>query len=204
MLIRSLIPMDLSLSLRGYPGATIRGGRGKQADNGWGPKRKACGAHDRPSITLKVAYSESDSKLNSDVRFWLNPNEGNAKLCLTLQIHKSRPEICIEKRERQNDRIHRSQVTYITKKGDHSNVTHHPITIPFHSKSSSIASHLVLRRKTLSSHEEISSKLQNPFGIPRAGRSFKKEKSCILYAAPLVISIFKTYRIAPLGFFTFA
>ncbi|KAJ5951876.1 uncharacterized protein N7479_010289 [Penicillium vulpinum] len=130
----SLTSMGLSFSLQGYPNATTRGvSRGKQPDYGWGPKRRARGEPDSPSVTLEVAYSESDSKLNSDVRFWLNPNEGKAKLCLTLQIHKSRPEIRIEKWERQQDRKYRSQVTYITKNGDHFNVIHHPFTIPFES-----------------------------------------------------------------------
>ncbi|KAJ5503587.1 hypothetical protein N7463_006461 [Penicillium fimorum] len=114
--------------------ATIRGDdRGKQPDHGWGPRRRARGEPDSPSVVLEVAYSESNSKSNSDVRFWLNPNEGNANICLTLQIHKSRPEIRIEKWERRQGRIYRSEVTYITKKGDHSNVTHHPINIPFES-----------------------------------------------------------------------
>ncbi|KAJ5794391.1 Glutathione S-transferase/chloride channel C-terminal [Penicillium paradoxum] len=136
MLTHSLIPMGLSLSLQGYPGVTVRGGsRGKQPDHGWAPKRRARGAFNSPSVVLEVAYSESDAKLKSDVRFWLNPNECRANLCLTLRIHKSRREIRIESWTTQNNRIHRSHVTYITKKGRHTNVsvTHHPFTIPFES-----------------------------------------------------------------------
>lgn len=134
MIHQALIPMGLFTALQGYPGATIRGdGRGKQADYGWGPKRRAPGQPSSPSVTLEIAFSESDSKLNSDIRFWLNPDDGNANICVTLRINKSRPEIRIEKWERQNNRILRSQVTWITKHRDRLNVTHHPLTIPFES-----------------------------------------------------------------------
>lgn len=134
LLLHSLMPMELSLSLRGYAGADVKGSSGgKQPDYGWGPRRRPRGRPDSPSVTLEVAYSESESKLNSDVRFWLNPGEGNANLCLTLRIHRSCPEVRIEKWERKNSKAHRSQVTYITKKGGHSNVTDHPFTIPFES-----------------------------------------------------------------------
>lgn len=134
MIRQALIPMGLLTALQGYPGATIRGdSRGKQADYGWGPKRRAPGQSSSPSVTLEIAFSQSDSKLNSDIRFWLNPDDGNANICLTLRINRSRPEIRIESWERQNNRIHRSQVTWITKTRDRVNVTHHPLTIPFES-----------------------------------------------------------------------
>ncbi|KGO71674.1 hypothetical protein PITC_026870 [Penicillium italicum] len=134
MILHSLLPMGLSLSLRGYPGATVTGNdRGKQPDYGWGPRRRPPGRPDSPCVALEVAYSDSDSKLNSDVRFWLNPDEGNANICLTLRIHKSLPEIRIEKWKRQEDRIYPSQATYITRSGNQFNVTNHPFTIPFES-----------------------------------------------------------------------
>lgn len=134
---QALAPMGLSYALQGYAGATIRGVDGaKQADCGWGSKRRIPGQPSSPSspaITLEVAYSETDSKLNSDLRFWLSPERGDVNLCFTLRIHRSYPEIRIEKWERQNDRIHRAQVTWITKRNDRVNVTHHPLTIPFES-----------------------------------------------------------------------
>ena len=88
---------------------------------------------DSLAFTLEVAYSESDSKLNSDVRFWLNPGDGNANICLTLRINRSRPEIRIEKWERQNNKAHRSQVIWVTKQRGQLNVTGHPLLIPFES-----------------------------------------------------------------------
>ncbi|KAJ5381564.1 uncharacterized protein N7496_003992 [Penicillium cataractarum] len=107
--------------------------RGKQPDCGWVPSKTTRGVPRSPSVTLEVAFSENDFKLNSDVRFWLNPDEGKANVCLTLQIGRSQPEIRIEKWENQNDRIHRSQVIWITKRGNQINVSHHPLVISFDS-----------------------------------------------------------------------
>ncbi|KAJ6180241.1 hypothetical protein N7519_010702 [Penicillium mononematosum] len=45
-----------------------------------------------PSIALEVAYSKSDSKLSSDVRFWLNPglqglqNDANVMLVGGIKV----------------------------------------------------------------------------------------------------------------------
>lgn len=134
MILETLASVRMMRSLQGYSGATIRGQtRGKQADYGWGPKRRPPGQPDSPSVTLEVAYSESDSKLSSDVRFWLNPDDGNANMCLTLRINRSRPEIRIEKWEKQNDRPHRSQIIWITRRGGETTVSDHPLVVPFES-----------------------------------------------------------------------
>ncbi|KAJ5804108.1 uncharacterized protein N7518_000411 [Penicillium psychrosexuale] len=143
-IIEALLPMGLFNCIRGYPRATVEGeSRGKATDYGWGPKRTPPGQRISPSVALEVAFSESDAKLNSDVRFWLNPDDGNAKGCLmlpseglchlTLSIERSRPEIRIEIWEKKDNRCHRSQVTWITGKGTPTHVTHHPLIIPLES-----------------------------------------------------------------------
>lgn len=133
-ILQTLTPMGLITALLGYPGAKVEGeDRGKQPDYGWGPKRRLPSQPRGPSVSLEVAYSESDSKLNSDVRFWLNPDDSSANICLTLRIDRSRPEIRIEKWERQNHKAHRSQVIWVTKQGGQLNVTDHPLLIPFES-----------------------------------------------------------------------
>ncbi|OQE22846.1 hypothetical protein PENFLA_c012G05447 [Penicillium flavigenum] len=127
-----LTPMNLSTSLQGYVGTITRGhSRGKIPDYGWRPRRP--GQPSTPSVTLEVALSESDSKLNSDVRFWLNPDDSDTNICLTLRINRSRPEIRIEKWERQNDKPHRSQVIWISRKKNQTHVSDHPLVIPFES-----------------------------------------------------------------------
>lgn len=131
-IFQALLRMGLDNDILGYPGVTTRGdSRGKQPDYSWGPRGRTRGQPSKPSVALEVALSESDAKLNSDVRFWLNPNDGNANMCLTLRIARSRPEIRIEKWERRNDRAHRSQVIWLTKKNGQVNVADHPLTIPF-------------------------------------------------------------------------
>ena len=127
---KALTSMGLEYAIQEYPGITVQGKtRGKIPNYGWGPKRRGCG----PSVPLEIAFSEPDSKLNSDVRFWLNPDDGKADICLTLRIDKSRPEIRIEKWERQNDRPHRSQVISMIRSQDKAKVTvtGHPLIIPF-------------------------------------------------------------------------
>lgn len=128
----ALISMGLDRSIKGYPGVKFRGSdRGKVADYSWGPIRGPRGGPRSPSVALEVASSKSDSKLNSDVRFWLDTENCQAKICLTLRINRAWPEIRIEKWERQNNRGHRSQAVWITKKGDSTNVSQHPLVIPF-------------------------------------------------------------------------
>jgi hypothetical protein len=97
----ALIPMGLFNALQEYPCAIIRSSpvatRGKQSENSWGPKSKPPDLPTSPSVTLKVGYSESDSKLTSDARFWLSPGHGCANRCLTVLINRSRPEIGIKR-----------------------------------------------------------------------------------------------------------
>lgn len=129
LICNALSPMGLDRALQEYPGITVHGkNRGKTPDYGWGPKRKRARG---PSVPLEIASSESDFKLSSDVRFWLNPDDGNADMCLTLRINKSRPEIRVEKWERQNNGIHRSQAIWMIRNQAEVAVTGHPLIIPF-------------------------------------------------------------------------
>jgi hypothetical protein len=134
IILNNLQPMGLFTSLKGYDNRLVKGAsRGKAADFAWGPKRSPRGRPSSPSVTLEVAYSEDDFHLDSGVRFWLDPDNGKANVCLTLRICQSRPGIRIEKWEMHNDRIHRSQLIWITKRKNHTNVSHHPLIIPFES-----------------------------------------------------------------------
>ncbi|KAJ6110662.1 hypothetical protein N7486_002897 [Penicillium sp. IBT 16267x] len=88
--------------------------------------------HGRPTLALEIAYSESESKLQSDVRFWLNPNDSDANICLTLRIYRAEPKIRIEQWECQDGRAYRSQSIWIEKKSStRVDVTNHPVIIPF-------------------------------------------------------------------------
>ncbi|OQD60292.1 hypothetical protein PENPOL_c025G08100 [Penicillium polonicum] len=125
-------PMGLFKSLIKYAKTTIqRQTRGKQPDQGWGARRPPHGCERTPSVVLEVAWSESDSKLNSDVRFWLAPADGNVKTCLTLRVDKRQPAIRIENWRRQKGRPHRVQMIQVTKVSNHLTVTNDPLIIPF-------------------------------------------------------------------------
>lgn len=128
----ALLPMGLFGRLHKYQNATIRGTmRGKQPDHGWGPRRPPAGYPKRPSVVLEVAWSESDAKLNSDVRFWLNPADGNARICLTLRVRKHEPAIRIENWGLENGRIHRFQSIQMTKVSNQIRIVNHPLIISF-------------------------------------------------------------------------
>lgn len=120
-----LQPMGLDHALKGYPGATIWGNRekrGKEPDFGWNPKRRPPGQADRPSVVLEVACSETDIKLQSDIRFWLSPRDGNANVCLTIRIEESKIRVEQWHRDKQ-ERIRRRQVIWITRATDNLAVT---------------------------------------------------------------------------------
>jgi hypothetical protein len=53
------------------------------------------------------------------------------QIYVTLRIIRSPPVIRIEKWNIQDNCIHRSQVIWITKQGNQTNVTDHPLTTPF-------------------------------------------------------------------------
>ena len=105
-LIKVLIPMGLRFALQTYSGATIKDDENwKQGDNGWAPNRPPPG-HDRkwPTVVLEVAVSESQSKLQSDVRFWLREGQEKVKLVFTLAVDRNSPKITIDKWEPEGHR----------------------------------------------------------------------------------------------------
>ena len=129
--------------IRDYRLQTVkRDGKGKVPDAAWGPRRSPRGIPKSPTVVLEVAVSETDKKLQSDIRFWLNDgnarscltarvtrntpeirlerwelNYGNARSCLTARVIRDTPEIrLLERWELKNDRPHRAETTWITKK----------------------------------------------------------------------------------------
>ena len=133
-LIKALIPMGLGFALQTYSGATIKGDENsKQGDNGWGPNRPPPG-HDRkwPTIVLEVAVSESVSKLQSDVRFWLREGQGKVKHVFTLAVDRNSPNITIDKWEPEGDReVCTQHVTVYQGVHKHLYSTGAPLTIEF-------------------------------------------------------------------------
>ncbi|KAL2849943.1 hypothetical protein BJY01DRAFT_245739 [Aspergillus pseudoustus] len=70
----------------------------KQADKAFRPTRLPRGRfRDWPTVVVEVAYSESISKLQSDVRYWTRAGAGEVKVIITICVARNRPEIIIEK-----------------------------------------------------------------------------------------------------------
>ncbi|CAI7628803.1 unnamed protein product [Penicillium bialowiezense] len=104
----SLRPMGLHRALKTYPESRVHGNeerRYKFPDFGWGPKRRPRNQPDEPAVVLEVAYTESEKKLQSDIRFWLTPDNGNANVCLTAKIDKTNSEIRVEQWNRFQGKI---------------------------------------------------------------------------------------------------
>jgi hypothetical protein len=110
-----LLPMGLNRALKTYPESRVYGNeerRYKFPDFGWGPKRRR--QLDEPSVVLEIAYTEIETKLQSDIRFCLTPENGNVNACLTARFDKENSEIRLEQWHRFQGRIRRKQVISIT------------------------------------------------------------------------------------------
>lgn len=72
----------------------------KERNRAWQPLRLPRDRSDEwPTVVLEVAYSETQSKLQSDVRYWLRGPEGEVKTILALRIAQNEPRIAIERWE---------------------------------------------------------------------------------------------------------
>ncbi|KAJ5806804.1 hypothetical protein N7474_010396 [Penicillium riverlandense] len=122
-LLKALQPMGLDTKLS-TTGCATRYGKdgGKQPDGQYQPKRRPPGrTADWPALVLEVALSEPQSKLESDVRYWLRQSNGAVQVALTMKINRRIPEITIEKWARNDEqrigRPHREQRITIRKDG---------------------------------------------------------------------------------------
>ncbi|KAJ5972556.1 uncharacterized protein N7479_002474 [Penicillium vulpinum] len=144
---KALEHIGLADQVKRFEGAVIRGadengqGKGKVGDHGWGLQTPPAGFPDKPTVTLTVAYSESEKKLRSDVEFWLNPDQGCANTTLTLRIDKTSPFLIFSNWQKAKlvtrhsthwKGIEKVQTIIITM-GDDGEVTvsGHPLVIPF-------------------------------------------------------------------------
>lgn len=89
--------MGLRFAVQSYGGVIIRdNGSGKESDVGWGPAVDQPGHTGKPSVTLEVAVSESQAKLERDVGWWLSPTKGGANLTATVKVDQRAPRLTIE------------------------------------------------------------------------------------------------------------
>ncbi|KAJ5584775.1 uncharacterized protein N7459_004575 [Penicillium hispanicum] len=131
-LIRVFTQMGLADSVQFYSGATIREeGRGKEADQGWGPLPDQEGHPSKSSVTLEVGVSESHAKLRRDVDWWLHPAKGNANMTVTIKVDRRRPRLMIDRWERIDGVVQSIQHIDISKVNGQIDFVNDSLTIPF-------------------------------------------------------------------------
>ncbi|KAL5332149.1 hypothetical protein BJX70DRAFT_385009, partial [Aspergillus crustosus] len=114
--------------------ATCYAGNGnKEADKAWLPVRMPRGrSRDWPSAVLEVAYSETTSKLQSDIRYWFRASGGDVGLVYTIEISRVLLSIIIEQwGTNDSGRHHREQLVVIKKKGEDTVVEGGPLVLGF-------------------------------------------------------------------------
>ncbi|CAI7657791.1 unnamed protein product [Penicillium pancosmium] len=95
----ALVPMRLHKMVFGWGTVNVDMGNGreKQADMGWGPRRRPPRTPKRPTVVLEVGLSESHRRLFHDMETWLNPHKGNVRMALSIKVVRNRPRFTIEK-----------------------------------------------------------------------------------------------------------
>lgn len=131
LLIETLKPMDLSEAIRTLSGSFTEGPSGRKApDSSWAPRRVPRGrSKNWPTVVLEVAFTEPQSKLSSDVRYWLHQSQGEVKIVLTLTIDRRKPNILLEKWELLENRTQRIDISMDANKGI--NIRGGPLVIEF-------------------------------------------------------------------------
>lgn len=80
----------------------------------------------------EAAESETQSKLDYDVRFWLGESNGDVRIVFTLKVDRKTPTVIINKWEFRHEQPHRTQHVEV-KKGEsgHVAVSGGPLIIEF-------------------------------------------------------------------------
>ncbi|KAJ5151442.1 uncharacterized protein N7482_010694 [Penicillium canariense] len=60
--------------------------RSKQADRSWGPRGQM---RDFPTVTLETGFSETTSKLEKDIAWWINGSQGDVRMGVTVDIKRA-------------------------------------------------------------------------------------------------------------------
>lgn len=138
--LEAVEPTGLKRSLKEIGSAThFASLSAKEPDQAWRPHRLPFNrSRDWPSVVVEVAYSETESKLGSSVRFWMRASGGDAKVVLTLRINRQQPKIRIEKwvsssSSNNNRQRHRLDQSVTISKADSNRIilSNAPLTVEF-------------------------------------------------------------------------
>ena len=133
---KAVEPTGLESALRDLGSATQDGPSGKkEPDCSWLPIRLPRGRSDHwPSVVVEVSFSETSSKLMSDVRYWLGDSQGDVELVITIKINRKKPEFEIVTWEYDAAaalRRRRVQVVFISKTDNNISINGSPMIIGF-------------------------------------------------------------------------
>lgn len=137
ILLESIESKELQRSIRNIGSATHFSSLGaKEPDLAWSPYQLPRGrSRDWPSVVLEIAYSETELKLGSDVRFWIRASGGDVNVVLALRINRQQPEIRIEKwmsnDHNDNVRRHLEQSIKVSKANNRIILSGAPLVIGF-------------------------------------------------------------------------
>lgn len=100
-LLIKLAAMGVRTQLRSLVGAdVVTPTRTKKPDQSYRPVNLPAGHSNRfPSVVIESAWSERQSKLADDARWWLNASQGELKTAITISVQKKKRAITIEKWE---------------------------------------------------------------------------------------------------------
>ncbi|CAG8397323.1 unnamed protein product [Penicillium salamii] len=132
----SLTSMGLKRAFFHYRSTTIPIANGsKEPDAAWSPIRRPRGSPRRPTVVLETAITETHAKLLRDVRRWLDPVDGLAKVVMTIKVDRRKPKVTIERwqLDSANAEIENVQTIEIIESSEGDNVTVYggPLLIPF-------------------------------------------------------------------------
>ncbi|OQE26538.1 hypothetical protein PENSTE_c005G02940 [Penicillium steckii] len=99
-IIRWITGMDLLDNIETWPGSGIPALDNptniRTPDASYGPSQPAVGfSDDRPSFVIEVGYIQTLPSLDSHARWWVDPNKGNAALCLVCKLDRT-PRLVID------------------------------------------------------------------------------------------------------------
>lgn len=120
------------LKLRAYGGDHPAGNQGKVPDEAWRPLRlPKSRTLQWPTVVLEVSFSETRTKLMSDIRYWLGTSNGDVKVVLTVSIERRSPKVIIEQWVMKNGHPGREQRIAITKSSTEVKVSEDALELAF-------------------------------------------------------------------------
>jgi hypothetical protein len=100
MFQKKFIRLDVYESLVGTGSGRFgrRGGRSKEADEGFKPSSRDM-LDEWPSFVIEVGVSESLAMLRSDAAFWITNSDGSTRIAIVLSVNQRRQQILVERWE---------------------------------------------------------------------------------------------------------